>query len=211
MEGSNEHSEKKFSPVEREIALEAKLALDEKHETQHSTAATDQKIQFAPAVRPVQDDVSTLVPTQRRLLSVASIPRRPQSTTSLPPALSQKEKKRREREKDEEEKHVNVDEHLMSHADVASRYHTHINMEEPGQSLGLASSQATQLLHEHGLNVLTPPRKKHPLMKFLEYLTSLFNLLLIFAGILEYILLGIDFKDNFENVRLSSRFFFTSC
>jgi hypothetical protein len=33
-----------------------------------------------------------------------------------------------------------------------------------------------------------------------DKLKNLFNVLLIVAGILEYILLGIDYKDNFQNV-----------
>jgi len=37
-------------------------------------------------------------------------------------------------------------------------------------------------------------------MKFIHCLTSLFNLLLIFAGILNYILLAVDPKNNKVNV-----------
>lgn len=41
---------------------------------------------------------------------------------------------------------------------------------------------------------ITPP------FQYIDSLTSLFNLLLIFAGILEYILLGVDYTNNFANV-----------
>ena len=91
----------------------------------------------------------------------------------------------------------------MLHHEVAERYKTSINLVKPEESLGLTGQQAEQLLHEHGPNILTPPKKRHPLLKYLDCLRSLFNLLLILAGILEYILLGIDFKDNFQNVSVS--------
>jgi sodium/potassium-transporting ATPase subunit alpha len=95
---------------------------------------------------------------------------------------------------------VDINEHLMAHQDVADKYKTRISMEKPGESLGLTTQQAEQLLLEHGPNILTPPSKRHWILKFWDCLSSLFNLLLILAGCLEYILLGINFKDNFQNV-----------
>jgi sodium/potassium-transporting ATPase subunit alpha len=170
--------------------------------TQNAALGGDQRIQFTPTVKPDrtrlvsgEDDISNFV---------APITRRPQSVASIPPVISEKEKDRRKREKEEEKKHVNIDEHLMAHLDVADRYKTKINMGKPGESFGLTGQQAEQSLHEHGPNVLTPPKKRHPFLKFLDYLFSLFNLLLIVAGILEYILLGINYKDNFQNVSLTS-------
>jgi hypothetical protein len=170
--------------------------------TQNPAHGGDHRIQFTPSVKPDrtrpvsgEEDVSTfVVPIRRRHQSVASIPQ----------VISEKDKDRRKREKEEEKKNVNIDEHLMAHQDVAERYKTRINLEKPGVSLGLTSQQAEQLLHEHGPNVLTPPKKRHPFLKYLDCLSSLFNLLLILAGILEYILLAIDFKDNFQNVSVTS-------
>jgi sodium/potassium-transporting ATPase subunit alpha len=122
----------------------------------------------------------------------------------VPPVVTPKEKARRKRDEEAEKKHVDIDEHLMEHADVADRYKTRVNFAKPADSLGLTSLQAEELLHQYGPNVLTPPKKRHPLLKFLDCLKSLFNLLLILAGILEYILLAIDFKDNFQNVRVTT-------
>jgi sodium/potassium-transporting ATPase subunit alpha len=172
--------------------------------------AGDLRIQFTPAVKPDRsrpsgkEDTLTFIPPSRRSQSVGSITRRPQSITSIPPVLSEKQKARRKREKEEEKKHVDISEHLMAHQDVAERYKTNINMKSPGDSLGLTTQQAEQLLLEHGPNVLTPPKRRHWILKFWDCLKSLFNLLLILAGILEYILLGIDFKDNFQNVSVMS-------
>jgi len=176
--------------------------------TQSPTQERDVRIQFTPTVKPGRarasgkDEASTFEVPSRRSQSIHSIPRRPQSIVSLPPVISEKQKKRRKREKEEEEKHVDINEHLMAHSDVAEKYKTRIDMGRPGESLGLTTEQAEQLLLEHGPNVLTPPSRRHWILKFWDYLSSLFNLLLIFAGVLEYILLGINYKDNFQNVSM---------
>jgi sodium/potassium-transporting ATPase subunit alpha len=179
-------------------------------ETTQASVHGDLRIQFTPTVRPDRtrlggkEDASAFVPPSQRSHSVGSITRRPQSIVSIPPVISKKQKDRRRREKEEEKKHVDINEHRMAHQDVAERYKTRINMEKPGESPGLTAQQANQLLLEHGPNVLTPPKKRHWILKFWDYLSSLFNLLLILAGFLEYILLGINFKDNFQNVSVIS-------
>ncbi|KUJ15206.1 P-type cation exchange, alpha subunit of ATPase [Mollisia scopiformis] len=136
--------------------------------------------------------------------SINSTRGRTQSIHSIPPVYTEKEKNRRKREQEEEKKSVSIDEHLLPHQDVAARYKTNINVASPGESQGLTSAQSEQLLLEHGPNILTPPKKTHPFIKYLQYLSSLFNLLLILAGVLEYILLGISFKANFENTYLGA-------
>lgn len=185
--------------------------------------AGDHRIQFAPnvklpdrkrAVSRGHDVSSSTVPIEKRSMSITSVRGRGQSVSSargrqqsvhsIPPVFTEKEKDRRKREAEDEEKHVNIDEHLMTHEDVAKRYTTHIDIEKPGESQGLTSAAAEQRLLEHGPNILTPAKKKHAIIKFLEYLSSLFNLLLIAAGILEYILLGIDYHDNFQNTYLGA-------
>ena len=160
--------------------------------TQSPTHGGGQRIQFTPTVKPDR----TRHRGDEGLTAFAGKGiRRP---SAVPRVVSEKEKIRPKRE--EEEKSVDIDEHLMDHQDVAERYNTKINMEKPGESIGLTHQQVEQLLQEHGPNVLTPPKKRHPFLKYLDCLRSLFNLLLILAGILEYILLGIDYKDNFQNV-----------
>jgi sodium/potassium-transporting ATPase subunit alpha len=186
--------EEKSNNVEPDAQL-AKVPGDGEQEKTEGTvpAGGDQRIQFAPSVRPGrrpgigEDD------------AIAPIAQRRQSVQSIPQVVSEQEKIRRKREQ-EEEKNVNIDEHLMKHQEVADRYKTRINLDKPGDSQGLTAQQVEQALQEQGLNVLTPPKKRHPFLKYLDCLRSLFNLLLILAGILEYILLGIDFKDNFQNV-----------
>lgn len=109
-------------------------------------------------------------------------------------------KKRHRRQKEHEKKHVDIDEHLMSPQAVVARYRTNIRMDRPETSLGLSSQEAEERLREHGLNILTPHKTRHPFVKYLICLSSLFNLLLILAGALEYILLGINFTENLQSV-----------
>ena len=162
--------------------------------------AHNPKIQFTPTEKPERggplhekEDASSIygAPVTRRSPCIASIPQ----------VISEKDKKIREKEREAEQKHVDIDEHLMSLQDVASRYNTKINIAKPGESAGLTKSQVDQLLLEHGPNILTPHKKRNPFVNFLGYLSSLFNLLLILSGVVEYILLGISFKGNFQNVR----------
>lgn len=161
--------------------------------------AHNPKIQFIPTEKP--ERARPLRDKEDPSLSYgAPITGRSQSITSIPQVISEKDRAIRKKEKEAEEKHVDIDEHLMSLQDVGIRYNTKIDMEKPGESAGLTKSQVDHLLLEHGPNVLTPPKKRNPFLKYLGYLSSLFNLLLILAGVMEYILLGISFKSNFQNV-----------
>lgn len=194
MESSDEKSLPSTIPDDAEEALREKTTEDAAHDA-------DQRIQFVPSAitgrgRPEHNDgdMSAYATHYTRR------PSRAQSVVSIPQVVSRIDATRRKREKEEEERHVDIDEHLLTHEEVADRYKTRINMGKPGDSLGLTSAQAIQMLAEHGPNILKPPSRRHPFSKYLDCLTSLFNLLLIFAGILEYILLGINYHENFPNV-----------
>jgi sodium/potassium-transporting ATPase subunit alpha len=125
-----------------------------------------------------------------------SMSRRP----PIPQVIREKDKKIRNKQAEVESTHVDIDEHLMGVQDVATRYDTKIDLETPQNSAGLTKSQVDQLLLSHGPNVLTPQKKKNPILKYIGYLSSLFNMLLILAGVMEYVLLGIDSKTNSQNV-----------
>jgi sodium/potassium-transporting ATPase subunit alpha len=144
-------------------------------------AGEGHKIQFKPAVRP---DRATAGPGgQESVTYLRSSVRRRASVSSIPQVISEKDKLRLRKEKEIEKKNVDINEHLMSAQEVADKYKTGINMAKPGESTGLTEQQAAQLLQDHGPNVLTPQKQTHPFLKYLGYLTSLFNLLLIVAGI----------------------------
>jgi hypothetical protein len=204
MEGEKdapEHDEK--SEVENAVK---DVTAREETGAQPVAPSADQRIQFTPNVRPARDQRQYSRDDDNISAYGHPITQRSRSVASIPQVISEKAKDRRRHEKEQEKKNVDIDEHLMPHLHVAERYKTKINMERPGESLGLTSHEAEDLLLHHGANVLTPPKKRNPFLKFWDSLSSLFNLLLILAGVLEYILLGIDYKDNFQNVRdVSSR------
>ncbi|KAJ2817968.1 hypothetical protein GGI24_005241, partial [Coemansia furcata] len=100
---------------------------------------------------------------------------------------------------DDKAKNVDITEHLLSLTEVCDKFSVQANADHPQDSFGLSSTQAADLLASHGPNTLTPPKKKSSWRKFLTCVTSLFNLMLIAAGILEYILLGIDYQNNKAN------------
>jgi len=99
---------------------------------------------------------------------------------------------------------VDIVEHKIPLSEFNNKLNTQIDTKDPGQSRGLTQVEAEIRLARDGRNVLTPPKKKSALRKYFDCLRNLFNLLLIIAGILEYILLGIDFADNKANEYLGA-------
>ncbi|KAG0240807.1 hypothetical protein BGW41_006665 [Actinomortierella wolfii] len=119
------------------------------------------------------------------------------------PVLSEKAKEKAA-EKAAKEKSLDITEHLFPAEEIAARYNTNINVHKPSASQGLDSATAARLLAQNGPNVLAPPKKVSPFMHFIHCLTSLFNLLLILAGVLNYVLLAIDPKNNKVNTYLGA-------
>ncbi|KAJ2077754.1 hypothetical protein H4R24_004941 [Coemansia sp. RSA 988] len=101
-------------------------------------------------------------------------------------------------------KSVDVTEHLLSLDEVCKKYNVQANADRPQDSYGLSTSQAQQLLESNGPNKLTPPKKKSGFHKFMICLMSLFNLMLLAAGILVYILLAIDYENNKSSIYMGA-------
>ncbi|TFY58665.1 hypothetical protein EVJ58_g6280 [Rhodofomes roseus] len=97
---------------------------------------------------------------------------------------------------------VDISEHHLPYDQLGAALDTSIDTKDPSASFGLTTDEVKARLARDGRNVLTPPKKKSALQKYFDCLLTMFNILLIIAGILEYILLGIDFKDNFQNTYL---------
>ncbi|KAH9857520.1 aminophospholipid-transporting P-type ATPase [Lenzites betulinus] len=97
---------------------------------------------------------------------------------------------------------VDIHEHGLSFDALEAELDTSFDHKDPTQSTGLSADEAKARLARDGQNILTPPKKKSALRKYWDCLVTMFNILLIIAGILEYILLGVDFKDNFANTYL---------
>eukprot|EP00842_Homolaphlyctis_polyrhiza_P006751 jgi/Hompol1/7077/HPOL_005190-RA len=96
------------------------------------------------------------------------------------------------------------DEHLMDLHDVCKKHRTTVNFVKPSQSVGLRPGEATEKMAVYGPNAMTPPKRKHWTIKFLECLGSLFNVMLIAAGVAEWILFFLDQINNFENTYIGS-------
>ncbi|KAI3615969.1 p-type cation-transporting atpase [Moniliophthora roreri] len=112
------------------------------------------------------------------------------------------EQKAKQSEKDGDLNNVDIHEHTIPIEHLGEKLETSIDTKDAAQSFGLTADEAKSRLAKFGPNVLTPPKKKSALRKYFDRLMTMFNILLIVAGILEYILLGIDFKDNFANTYL---------
>ncbi|KAF9464625.1 aminophospholipid-transporting P-type ATPase [Collybia nuda] len=97
---------------------------------------------------------------------------------------------------------VDIQEHRLPITNLEEALKTSIDTKDAGQSFGLTSEEAKARLQRDGQNVLTPPKKKSAFRKFFDRLVTMFNVLLMVAGVLEYVLLGIDFKSNFQNTYL---------
>ncbi|KAI0093821.1 aminophospholipid-transporting P-type ATPase [Irpex rosettiformis] len=97
---------------------------------------------------------------------------------------------------------VDIIEHTFGFDALRKELDTQIDTKDPSCSFGITAEEATTRLARDGPNVLTPPKKKSALRKYFDCLVTMFNILLIIAGILEYVLLGIDFKDSFANTYL---------
>ncbi|ORY95164.1 hypothetical protein BCR41DRAFT_365216 [Lobosporangium transversale] len=120
------------------------------------------------------------------------------------PAATPSSHKDKSKQGAKKEKSLDITEHLFSIEDIAARYSVSVDAQKPANSKGLDSSVAAQRLIENGPNRLSPPKQISPFMKFMHCLTSLFNLLLILAGILNYILLAVDPKNNKVNTYLGA-------
>lgn len=163
--------------------------IDERAQTSglFRNASSDQRVQFAPSIKPSR--IPSVDPGRTASVSSPATPRAP----------APEKRGRHQRRQEDQARHINIDEHLLPLADAVARYKTHINLDRPNESLGLTTQQAAGLLREHGPNILTPPKKRHPFLKYLDCLKNLFNVLLIVAGVMEYILLAINFRANFAN------------
>ncbi|KAI9208474.1 uncharacterized protein BJ171DRAFT_488991 [Polychytrium aggregatum] len=94
------------------------------------------------------------------------------------------------------------DEHNLTLPQVCERYTTSVDETKPRNSQGLSNDTVVKRLEEFGPNVLSPPKKKHPIIRYLEMLAGLFNVMLIVAGVATYVLYIIDPIDNAPNVYL---------
>jgi len=87
---------------------------------------------------------------------------------------------------------VAITEHLQTIDEVCEKFKTKADLQKPANSPGLSSDAVARKLEEYGPNILSPPKKKHPLIRYLECVAEIFNLLLLLAGIMTLILVIIQ-------------------
>jgi sodium/potassium-transporting ATPase subunit alpha len=76
----------------------------------------------------------------------------------------------------------------------------------PQKSAGLTQSEVTQRLETDGPNMMTPPKGKSALKLYAECLFTIFNMLLLVAAIITFVLQAITVSSVFDptNVRVRS-------
>lgn len=89
---------------------------------------------------------------------------------------------------------------MLSIEEVLERYQVKVDTLHPANSDGLDKEIVTSRLAQYGPNVMSPPKKIHPILKYLISLSNLFNVLLIVSGVLCYILFAIDSVGNATQV-----------
>ena len=94
-----------------------------------------------------------------------------------------------------------VKDHLKSLDQLAHDYHTHIDPLNPQASKGLSRDKVREKQSLYGKNVLSPPKTKTELEKFLAHLLNMFNLLLAGAGVLSFVAYAIE-RDQPVNLYL---------
>ncbi|RHZ47151.1 hypothetical protein Glove_590g46 [Diversispora epigaea] len=183
IERENESKEIEIVEIVENVS---ELIVPENDEKNENIQSTHTKIQFTEQEKPERaiKAISTAEISTHEAINISKI----ESETTPSP------KKRK----------FDIDEHLHTIEEIADLYHVNINSDKPSESRGLNQEQADRLLQEHGPNVLTPPKKKHPILKFFERLFTLFNILLMVAGVLMYILYLIDRVGNKANVYLGA-------
>ncbi|EGF82503.1 hypothetical protein BATDEDRAFT_86311 [Batrachochytrium dendrobatidis JAM81] len=100
----------------------------------------------------------------------------------------------------EKQQQVDVNEHLLSLEEVEKKYSVSVDAVKPTLSKGLSPAEAIKRLEQYGPNQLSPPKKRHPFLRFMDHLLGLFNLMLLVSGIAAYILLAINPSANAQNV-----------
>lgn len=89
---------------------------------------------------------------------------------------------------------------MLSIEQMMARYQVQFNDKKPGQSRGLTAQIVQERETQFGRNVMTPPKEVSLIVRYLICLSNLFNVLLIVAGVLCYILYAMDPINNFPNV-----------
>lgn len=160
----------------------------------------------APANGPATPGISFIEPSVRHarpgIAFAEPAPHKPPvaEAPAQPPQGPSAEEAAKLAEAKEKAKALDLTEHMMSVEEVAAKYSTAVDAAAPARSPGLTAAEAAKRLVEYGPNALTPPKKRSPILRYLDFLMGLFNLLLIGAGVLTYVVYAVDPANNYQNV-----------
>jgi magnesium-transporting ATPase (P-type) len=97
-----------------------------------------------------------------------------------------------------------VDEHLLSVAEVAHRYGTHVDASHPDHSRGLNEDDVPRLRQKYGRNAMTPPHRTPEWVKVLQQFANPLLLMLSLACALTFMVYGVQQPRNPDNVILAT-------
>lgn len=150
-----------------------------------SDMETSDVAEVALAAVPVDDhDPESAVATRTAGTTTTSVP-----TTAQPTAFDTNRSPR-----------GRITEHRLPMDELCSRYDVHIDVQKPSASLGLTTATVTERIAMYGANVMTPPKQVSLVVKFLKCMGNLFNLLLVIAGLVSFIVYAIEPEGNQLNV-----------
>ena len=84
----------------------------------------------------------------------------------------------------------------MTIPEVATLYGCRVNESDVMKSHGLSQEQVTAYLNKYGANTLSPPPKPNYFIRFLSYLFSPFNLVLLICGIVSLVIWAFDISNT---------------
>jgi sodium/potassium-transporting ATPase subunit alpha len=105
---------------------------------------------------------------------------------------------------EEKIKVIDIDDHYLEFEKLEGRYGTGVDLQMPWNSKGLEDSKAAELLKKNGPNMLTPPKKTHPLIIFLSEFKHPLTALLLLCGVLSLILYSVDSNHDLVNLYLGA-------
>ena len=95
---------------------------------------------------------------------------------------------------------IDITEHLLSLDDLQKKAEVEFDSKKPSSSKGLSEAEVAIRQEKYGKNMLSPPKRVHPILQFLSYFLQLFNVMLWVSGIVAYIIYAVDPAENFSNV-----------
>ena len=93
---------------------------------------------------------------------------------------------------------------MLSIDQICAKFETSVNQLKPSFSEGLSPFEAKERLLTNGPNSISKKPKKHVFILFVECVLSLFNVMLLFAASMEFMLHFTHSMDDFSDIYIGS-------